>query len=84
MGTIILLTFVGIWYYTNYCYIAGATGVLIRVTGVLVTLYMGRGRSHEYLPGIVPTRPLITLGFVARGSMQGDFALCKYMGLSCW
>ena len=26
----------------------------------------------------------ITLGFVAHGIMQGEFASCKYMGRTCW
>ena len=37
-----------------------------------------------YPPGTVPTHTLIKLGFVARGSMWGEFASCKYMGLTCW
>ena len=48
----------------------------------MVTLYMGRGQPCTYLPGIVPTHPLRTLEFLARGSMQGEFALCKYICLT--
>ena len=37
-----------------------------------------------YPPGIVPTHPLRTLGFVAHGNIRGEFASCKYIGLTCW
>ena len=45
------------------------TCFLIHVTGVVFPTYMDRGRPHAYPPGIVPTHPLIILGFVARGSI---------------
>ena len=55
VGTIRLPTFVGIRYCTNYCYVAGATCVLIRGTGVVFTPHMGRRRICMYPLGIVPT-----------------------------
>ena len=39
---------------TNQCYVAGYTCVMIHVTGVVVNPYMGRGRPHMYLSGVVP------------------------------
>ena len=55
VGTILLLTFVGISYCTNYCYVAGDTYVLICGTVAVVPPYMGRGRPSMYPPGMVPT-----------------------------
>ena len=57
---------------------------MIHGTGFLVTLYMGRGRTRTYTPGIVPTQPLITLGLLARGNIRGEFVSCKYIGITCW
>ena len=55
VGTILLPNFVGILYCTNSCYVAGATCVLIIVTGVVVPPYMGRGRPRTYPTFIVLT-----------------------------
>ena len=50
----------------------------------MVPLYMGRGKPLKYPPGIVPTHPLRTLGFVACGNIRGEFVSCNYIGLTCW
>ena len=46
--------------------------------------HMGRGGARTYPPGIFPTHPLRTLGFVALGSILGELDSCNYMGLTCW
>ena len=46
VGTTFLTTPVGIWYCTNYCYVSGATWVLIRGRWVMVPMYMWRRGVH--------------------------------------
>ena len=50
----------------------------------MVPPYIGRGSPRTYPPVIAPTKPLRTLGFVSRGSICGELALCEYIGLTYW
>ena len=52
---LLLPTLVGIWYCTNWWYVAGAICVIICGTGVVFPPYIGRGRPCTYHNGIVPT-----------------------------
>ena len=78
MCTILLPTLVGTIIIPTF------SCVLFCGTGVVFPPYMGRGRPRTYPPGIVPTRPLGTLGFVACGNIRDEIVSCKYIGLTCW
>ena len=74
-------TFCLLWWVRHISYFGGylvlyqivlrwwATCVMIHGKGFVVPPYMGSGWTHMHPPDIVPTHPLITLSFVARGNI---------------